>query len=664
MVDAVVGVTAPGTAAAPRPGTSVLARYALLLLIPVLAAGFAADLEFYPLFGERYGAAVRECAASVGAVATTDLLEVSQDFFRCKAVADRGRIGFALAGGAVALLIGVGLVRLLPRRLYRRAGRMRPAGQRWQLAAAEAIRSMGGRVVPLVVLASDCREPFTVRVAGGVQIVLPRGVVTLPDDQARAVVRHECAHVVAGDLGRVWLTRGVWWATPLILAVPVVDQAVRAALRPDHTVAELLSTEFWIVYGTRCALLLAVLWVVARGVLRGREHEADLLSAADDTGRVGLRALLAQRRASGRSSGFEVVRRFTALHPSFDRRLTVVDGGTVNLAARAVEGVSFGALGGCTMLLVSHFVRPLAAGAEHPGLTALLAALVPGVLLATARGAVRRTGAGGAALTRGSAPHRVATTLALPAGAVIGLNLAPTGVVAPWDVIGYSSWLWVLTAFLVAGASVVGAAFDRPPDPSTGRGARWWAGVGTAALYVGAVAVPEQIAAAVQMADAVDLEPGVLALLVAAAVPSWALLTGQAVVVFAEVRRRGRARWTAAAVALGVAAVVAAARLTTAAPITRDTGEEQVLADILPAAGAGVASALAVALVVRAGHGLATAAGWTATALVAVTLALRLPYTAGEALRFHLLPALSLSAIGLLVVAVLVPVGHPNRPGS
>lgn len=636
------------------PVATTRARYALLIAIPLLAASFAGALMFYPLFGTDYGAALSACQQQSAAV--EDPIAQASQFFDCAASVERGRVSFALGVGALAMIAGLGLLRWLPTRLYNRLGRVRRAGERWQLAAAEAVRSMGGSAVPEVVIATNCHEAFSVRVRGRVRIVLPRGIVSLPDDEAAAVLRHECAHVVAGDVGRVWLTRGVWWATPVILAVPVVDEIVRAVVAPDKSVGGELWDPFWLAYSIRSVLLLLLVWGVSRGVLRAREHDADLLAASDGVSGSALRRVLLRGGASpGR------VARFVALHPSTAQRFAVLDQGGTGRRTLGMEGFAFGALTGSVLLLTSFFVRPLFMGIETPELAALAAALIPGALLGLAWG----TTVAHATATAGPLSWQV--VVGMPVGALLGLALAPTSDWRPWEEMSYSAWLWGLAALLLPGAAVLSAAIGAHVlSPNATRSARITTTLVVIALFTGAIALIEQTATMTQFGGWREV------LQVLSATSSWALVVGQVALVVVGWRRSRGAGVAALATSAGIAVVVIAGRLVLAAPLTLENAKGQIATDVLLAAAAGAVCFLVVVATVAAARlAVAVAAGWTTTVLVTVALTLRFPFYPDEIWWYYTQPALSLLAAGLLALAVVVASLHkgewqsvPPRPAG
>ncbi len=618
----------------PRTAGATRARYALLIGVPVVAAIFAGNL----LYNQFYHGWVGVVEACLALTAEADPLDNS--FGVCVAPVERRRVACSLGAGLLAVLVGAGLLRLLPARMYRRLGRVRPAGERWQRAAAEAVRWMGGRDVPLVEFASAAREAFTVRIRGRIRIVLPNGVLALPEGEANALLRHECAHVVAGDAGRVWLTRGVWWATPAILALPLVVDLALDLLPGDKSTTHHLWNEFNRDYVIRSVLLMALVWFVSRSVLRSREHEADLLS----THPVEYRAALVSLLGRGRDAASRA-RKLLALHPSFDRRLAVLDDRGRGGHARGVEGLAFGALAGNVLMVGAFYIRPLFQGIADPvlsiSLSSLAVALIPGALLGYAWGTTVWQAAG----VDDQRPWRarLVDALGLPIGALLGLSLALTEDGLPWKD-ATAAWWWAVlpvalvgTAGLCAGASAVRQRYGGGPVPR-------WTGPLIAILFIGAITPVPQSAMLLGIGWDLFLENLLLA-------PSWVLLAGQFVVAAGiwwwsrGVRLRLLAGTAAAVV------VVSGTRLWLVEPATLANVAAQQRVDVLLAASAGLT--VAVVLVLRrgrAGLGLGIAASWLTTTATALVLPLRFNHPT-EALYYYLVPSLSILAAGLFAVA-------------
>ncbi|MEU4427609.1 M48 family metalloprotease [Actinoplanes sp. NPDC024001] len=217
-----------------------------------------------------------------------------------------------MAGALLTFALAVAFAWLLPRRLLRRLGPLRPAPGPLRDRAAAIAAQLGVRRAPAVEFGPwHLCEPFTVRSNGATRIVLPPGARRLPQDRLDAVLRHETAHLAAGDVTLVWLTRSALWALPVMLPVPLLVAAV------DGGLSDRL---FWLEYLARAAVLWLAAYLLARSVMRAREHEAD--SHAARAGSLpALRAMFAAAppEASGRLS------RLLSMHPAPGRRLAVLN---------------------------------------------------------------------------------------------------------------------------------------------------------------------------------------------------------------------------------------------------------------------------------------------------------------------------------------------------
>ncbi|WHT22523.1 M48 family metalloprotease [Crossiella sp. CA-258035] len=625
------------------------ARYALLIAVPIILATYAGSLLHNGVFRLQRIETLKRCYAEAVASAPADVLARGVRLGLCNLPGEVARVSSSAVVGVVVAALGLVLLRRLPVRLYRRTGRVRRAGERWQRAAADAVHSMGGAVVPEVVFASACREAFTVRIGGRPRVVLPNGVLALPADEAEALLRHECAHVVAGDVGRVWLTRGLWWATPAVLVLPLVFAVVLwASGRP-------FTTDVWTAFNRdyliRSVALLALVWLVSRGLLRAREHEADLVSSAN-SGPSALRALLSRQRP-GRGGR---IRELLSLHPSSSRRLAVLDRGRTTEHARGVEGFAFGALATALLLVGALHFNPLFAGIGNPvlsyNLSVLATALLPGVLLGYAWG----TTVWQSADDRRPWQRRVLDALGLPVGVLVGLLLALTEQGSFWhDEAALETW--VVISVVLTGAAALCAAIatlHRRGGPTA------WIGGLIAVLFTGAV-IPAQTAALLLRNGGVEVFTAQLTLS-----PPWVLLAGQCAAA-AVVWWWSRGHRRLLLVVTGVTtAVVVAARLLLAEPLSQANAYDQSQTEVLIAAGAGVVVVLPlVALRGRTGLALGIAASWTTTLLICAALITRYEQPL-EVVYYYAVPSLSLLAAALLVLAVVtIPLrGHVTPPGS
>jgi hypothetical protein len=358
----------------------------------------------------------------------------------------------SLSGAVLVLLLGLALTQLLPWRLFRRAGPVRPASAVWQERAERAVRSMHRRAAPPQVVFGSLalREAFTIRFLRRTRMVLPPGIVTTPVDQAEAIVRHESAHVAAGDVGLVWLTRGVWWALPPVLLLPMATTEIRVLLTGDTVATHTLWTPFWAEYAARAALVLILTALVSTSVLRSREHEADLRSV-HQAASAPLRALLSRTTSTTRMSWW---RRAKAIHPPPARRIAVLDAGDLPGQTRVLDGVVYGALAAMAAQTATLVALPtlLGTGENSQSYAVPLSCLLAGVLTAAGWGtALWRT-------TQRSPRTLAGVTLSLPLGVALGFltDFSRTGTT---DLSPFGDWPQLVAVSLaMAGAACLSLA--------------------------------------------------------------------------------------------------------------------------------------------------------------------------------------------------------------
>ncbi|WP_033337662.1 M48 family metalloprotease [Catenuloplanes japonicus] len=336
-------------------------RYALLVLVLVLAGAFGGNSVAAQLEAGPWLQAYARCAPLLGKAADFPA------FVDCMSMMERRRLLFMLSGAVLVLALGLILMALLPCLLARRAGPLRAASTDWQTRAAALAAEGGLRRAPRVVFGNwRLSEAFTVRLPTGLRIVLPHGAKRLPMAESDALLRHELAHIAAGDVTLVWLTRGVWWAvTPVLLAAPLIvyGRSFLTALGGPlpMTIGDAASSlifmmliPYWGTYLARVAFLLAVAGLLALSVLRSREHEADL-RAVRFVGTDGLGALL-RRAVPGRSTRLILTAwsRVRALHPGPERRIAVLHAPGSALGLRPVDALAAGLLAAMTLGALSH----------------------------------------------------------------------------------------------------------------------------------------------------------------------------------------------------------------------------------------------------------------------------------------------------------------------
>jgi hypothetical protein len=178
------------------------------------------------------------------------------------------------------------------------------------------------------------------------------------------IVRHELAHVARHDVLIAWSARAVSYTALALLAIP----AIWAFVDRDLSLLP--------IYGWRALLLLAVAFVAAAGILRSREHDADLSSARTPAQRETLAEVLGLSVRPA-ATGW---RRILSLHPSSaERTMTLED--PARLAA--MSSVDAGLAAFLAMLTVPLLVSVFA---TVPSITAW-AYVAPAVLVGPLLGA-------------------------------------------------------------------------------------------------------------------------------------------------------------------------------------------------------------------------------------------------------------------------------------
>ncbi len=470
-VEPAATVLGPGAAAAPR--------YLLLLMVLLLAGGFSGQQVYLVAFGGEYSRVTKACTADAQArfpiTASPDSTELAEALryadqveryldaaMSCIAVHQRKQAAAAAVGALSVLAIGVLLMFLLPTALLRRAGPLRPAPS--LQARADALGTlMGLRRAPRVMFGGlHLREPFTAAGAGGIQVVLPRGVALLPAVEMDAVLAHELAHVAGRDVRVVWLTRGVWWALPAALLAPVaLALAQRSGMVTDPyagTGVKPIALGYWAEVMTYSAGLLLVAVLVAFRVLRCREHLADLRSSRV-LGSVGLSSLLGRHPTQEGPRW----RRFSATHPLAQHRLLALRSPGASLGVSALDAAIAGVLAG-QVFAFAAILTNLAVGTTWPLLVMLVPAVLTAVLLALTWAPMVWRSAATAHLggSRWWAPTAI---VGLSAG--VGLSV----LVHPWGNGVGGPFAAVLTSWLVAGGSVLTIAVAKSTTDRTRGGA-------------------------------------------------------------------------------------------------------------------------------------------------------------------------------------------------
>jgi len=476
------------------------ARYLLLVAALLLAGAFAGTLVHGQFFGTAWATKVAHCAKEaaerVPGVGFAQEVERNGYEQRCVRPVQQRLLGVSLAGSALVVLLGAAGLWALPRAALRRAGPLEPVPPEWQERVAHAAAGLGVRRPPRAVWAGPKHEePFTAGGPRAVTVVLPRGTQRLDDRYADAVIRHEVAHVAAGDVGLVWLTRGALVAASVVLLVPPVVFVAQQGVDGGHL--------FWGEYGGRALLLVGLVLLLSQMVLRSREHEADLLSVRGRSA-DGLTSWLARAERAHRSLGERQPspaqpwwERLLANHPPLTRRLTVLRLPYPHLLPTWLDAAATGLLGAITLDSVTSLAQTGFTGTPLLPYAFLTGALAAGALMALAWGAtVWRS----VSVTEGnvSVPRRA--LLALAAGTALGLvvRLQATGTALN----GSASLTWpplVILPLAVASAGALSAPLARMYVRSrrTAPGALVVLVTSVAvnaALFVGALRVAQELA--------------------------------------------------------------------------------------------------------------------------------------------------------------------------
>ena len=314
----------------PRQRSAGRARYLLVLLIMMLAGAWSGQMVSHQLWHDKDADVLVDCilqAVTTAPGGASDR-EVDGAIRSCKR-SKQGRRFLMMGGGSVAVGgFGVVLMFLLPRRYVRRAGPLRDVPDAWSKVARTVATEIGTQVddnVRITFGGVRLRVPFTVRHGRRVCIVLPRAVTNLPLSQAKALLRHELAHVAAGDVTLVWLSIGLWVALVPVLAVPVIVAVFQGRFVPVTFIGDLNLS--WSDYTLRSVVLLVTAGLVFLAILRTREHEADLLGRESE--RADMEALLLSNPPSRQPAWWRTP---FAIHPSPKRRGEAIR--TPHLAAR------------------------------------------------------------------------------------------------------------------------------------------------------------------------------------------------------------------------------------------------------------------------------------------------------------------------------------------
>jgi Zn-dependent protease with chaperone function len=248
------------------------------------------------------------------------------EYARCTAGGYRF-VGFLALGAVVVVLaLAAGLSVIVPladRWRVARAGRLPDIPE--VTARFESLCRQGGvagrRRPRLLIAGPGVRQAFTAALPGGRPlIVIPAAVAVAHGDPGRfdPVVLHEIAHVRARDVSWVSAVRWIAWLT-----VPAVALAQLAAFRAGTTSRS--ETGYVVLHA---AALVAATVVIAAGLLRRREIEADRLAVQWLGSPEALRRLLdasgGPAARGGLRGAFRWCLRPLARHPSVAARTSAL----------------------------------------------------------------------------------------------------------------------------------------------------------------------------------------------------------------------------------------------------------------------------------------------------------------------------------------------------
>ncbi|MFF5359847.1 M48 family metalloprotease [Streptomyces scabiei] len=432
--------------ARPAQSTSPTRGHYLLLMVVLAVAGITAGaLIFNEVHGTAWLRTQLACAETVGPLPgdPQEWLRLQSTYLSCVAPTERQRAAAGFAGGAAVVALGLTLTWWLPRRLIRRIGPLTAPPPRWPSPGPPVL--LGG---------PELVEPFTVQHLGRPHIVMPRGARRLPAAEIAAALRHECAHVAAGDVRLAWLVRGLRRALPIVAVLPVLVTTVAALAGPDRSVLGSLFNWVWLDYAARVALLAVAAWIIGARIGRAREHEADSVAAADGAG-PGLTALLERAEAGPR-----LLREHLAgTHPTPQQRLARLGNRTPPAVLGRLDEWVAGVLA-VTVLTTSYQVTtPAFTATPVAGWTLAIDAVLGGALLAVACGPAWWHQPPQDA--RAPWWHRAGACLTVPSGVPVGLYIGVNRTGATGDG-PYGSWWVLLTLSLAtAGATVLCVSLAR-----------------------------------------------------------------------------------------------------------------------------------------------------------------------------------------------------------
>ena len=366
--------------------------------------------------------------APVGQLPTDDQ---QSTFLACMADVNEAR-RTAVVAGVVALLLGgvvaYGVAVAVLRRRYRplreadapelwaqinalsgEAGMSSPPGLRWQPID---VRALGLAFGP----------------PGRRELAFTGGLVPLAvrDPPAfRSIVLHELAHIRNRDVDLAYYAIGIWRALVVVAIIPFVVTLLDELVSDPGIVGS---------FGWRLLALVPLVYLVRAGILRAREHDADVRASTHEPEIRRVLAAAADRErptssiagsSGGRTGWLRALawRRHLAWHPTNSQRVAIVDDPAPLLRLGVLDALGVGIVGSLAYEEVATLVGYFGLG---PFTTRGLAALAFGPLvgLIVALGTWRQTFA---FLATGRGPVRIVPlALALVGGLLIGQRLGLT----------------------------------------------------------------------------------------------------------------------------------------------------------------------------------------------------------------------------------------------
>jgi hypothetical protein len=234
------------------------------------------------------------------------------------------------------------------------------------------------------------------------------------DGELRAVLDHELAHLVAGDVDRARLARSIWGVF-FVLVAPALVVSVAAA-----------GGLAWVAVGLRLVILLALIHLTYQSLLRAREHEADLLAAsAESSARAGppvpFLAAALRSQPPPRWHGLPVAD-FLLAHPAPARRVAVLAQPRQAARLSVIEFLSIGLAAGVVFQELAFAVGAILPSSQQAAYWITGAIVAVPVSLVTITALWRHELAG---------PGPVGMPAAAAAGALLGAGLLAGSQLSP-----------------------------------------------------------------------------------------------------------------------------------------------------------------------------------------------------------------------------------------